>query len=183
MSYHPGSMFSPPIIFLHDFLFHHNRIYTSPKQTPKRMLGFRQSYLRQWQNKIWMCLKERLCNRNDSYLKIPEFTSQALNCLQTARLGMSTAYSPCPLGCAPGTSTWPPIPPHHLSPPPIASHFSVNNIPFRLPRPKTTTWYLTHIFSYIPYPHLWANSTISAFKICPESKYFSSASPLPPYTV
>lgn len=63
----------------------------------------------------------------------------------------STANSLRPLGYPPSTSTWPPIPPHHPTSPPTASYFSVNSITISVARLKTVTWYLTHIFSYIPH--------------------------------
>lgn len=113
-------------------------------------------------------------------MKIHKFTSHAPTCPQCLRLGPSPACWPCPPGCPPSTSPWPFISPCHPPSPPFT--YSKMASPFRLLRPTAVTWYLTYIFSYIPDPHLWADS-ISAFKIYPESKCFSSPSLLQPFTL
>lgn len=158
------------------FLFQHSWIYTPPKQNSQTYVGFRRPYLRQSQSKIWMCLKEGLCNLNQNYLKIPKFISQILIYPPSTRLGMWTAHPQCPLGCPPGSSTWPPIQPH-LPSPPVAFHVSANSITISVAQSKNNDmiWLLFLLY-------LWANPTISGFKIYLESKSFLSSSPLLPDT-
>lgn len=148
-----------PSTFCIVFLFQHNWIYIPPKQNSQTYVGFRWPYLRQSQSKIWMCLKEGLCNLNQSYLKIPKFISQILICAPGSRLGMWTAHPQCPLGYPPGTSTWPPILPH-LPSPPVAFHVSANSITISVAQTKNSDVIWLLFFLYLQ-----ENLTISAFKI------------------
>lgn len=156
-------MFSSPIIFLHCFLFQHNWIFPPPKQNSQTYVWFRQPNLRQSQSKIWMYLKESLCNLNQNDWEIPKFTSQILTCPPSARLGVWRAHPQCPLGCPPGTSTRPPIWPQ-LPSLPVAFHVSANSITISVAQTKKSDmiWYLFLLY-------LWANPSICGFKIYLES--------------
>lgn len=174
----PDSHVLPPFpsSFCIVFLFQHNWIYIPPKKNSQTYVGFRRPYLRQSQSKIWMCLKEGLCNLNQSYLKIPKFISQILTCAPGTRLGMWPAHPQCPLGC----------PPRYIN---LTSHPA----PPTLPSCSISRLCEQHHHFCCPDQEQWHDMapislifTRKSYYLCLQNisriKSFSSSSPLPPDT-
>ena len=180
----PPFPFPSPNTFLHCFVFQQSWIYTPPKQSSQTYVGFRRPYLRQLQSKIWMYLKEGLCNLNQNYLKILNLALKSWPILQMPDLECELpihnvhldVHQPDLPFCSPHPSSCSISflckQHHHFCCPKNTNKKNKNQWHEMAPISLTLTSNASRASR--------ANASISAFKIYLESKSFLSSSPLPP---